>query len=95
MGPLPFFFQARKSFKDPAVFRKGSGFVRVVTLPVGELSTNCYIVLDPESGKCIVIDRGLKGSALPQRFGRSEATFTPSCLLMVILTTQVLPDFSI
>ncbi|MGI6642493.1 MAG: MBL fold metallo-hydrolase [Bacillota bacterium] len=38
--------------------------MRVVTLPVGELSTNCYIVLDPESGKCIVIDPGAEGQRI-------------------------------
>ncbi|MGE5553715.1 MAG: MBL fold metallo-hydrolase [Betaproteobacteria bacterium] len=34
------------------------GEVTIQTLPVGLLSTNCYLVTDPESGEMLVIDPG-------------------------------------
>ncbi len=32
--------------------------MNIVTLAVGQLQTNCYLVSDPETGKCIIIDPG-------------------------------------
>lgn len=32
--------------------------LRVQTLPVGQMQTNCYLVIDTESRKCIIIDPG-------------------------------------
>ncbi len=48
--------------------------MKVVTLSVGELSTNCHIVLDPKSCRCIVIDPGAEGQYIAARISEMGGT---------------------
>lgn len=39
--------------------------MKIQTLQVGPIGTNCYILSDPDTGKCAVIDPGGDASGWP------------------------------
>ena len=41
--------------------------MNVITMPLGPLATNCYLVCDQENGLCTVIDPGASGAKILQR----------------------------
>ncbi len=59
-GLLRFFFQAKKNFR-------GCYALEVLTLPVGELAANCYILWAPPSSECVVIDPGCQGALILEK----------------------------
>ena len=49
------------------------GQLRIITLPVGELETNCYILFEEERGDAVVVDPGDEGARILDKLGGREA----------------------
>lgn len=44
--------------------------MKIETLPVGQLQTNCYLVSDPESEQCLIIDPGDEANFISEKILR-------------------------